>query len=490
MLSRTKITADRSRGWGVCGNKPDQIDTYTITRKLRGLGLPLNSPFLHILARHGLLTLCRLVLDVDNRKAAFVGEVDRMFRKIQQETDLAATDDQGYTALHWAARRGHTDVVSYLTEKGANLASLSDRGETALHLAAAEGCLIAVKLLVNKIDIELQDQAGQTALHLAAAHGHVEVLKVLIDLNADVGGMDGSGRTALHHCAAVGHLDAIEMLLDASAEDEASAQDEEGMTALHLATENGCLESMEMLMRKIDFSRQNNYGQTALHLATTVQTAKVLMDHIDNAIQDDQGQTALHIAARDSDWQVVKMLASDPTTMAVQDNDGKTALHLTVERHAMATAEGKRTTQGPNEHDSVEGIDTNESQALDAIKIMVNKGLDADIQDCEGKTALHLAAEYGDLKVGTLLLDRTDITIRDIDGRTALHWSALNGHVEVVRMLIEKGASEQTADLMEMTDDQLDTALDYALNQNHKEIVNLLLEYESMSQSWRSSLRK
>lgn len=44
-------------------------------------------------------------------------------------------DFEGYTALHFAARRGHDDVVAYLLEKGADQKCKSDKLQSALQLA-------------------------------------------------------------------------------------------------------------------------------------------------------------------------------------------------------------------------------------------------------------------------------------------------------------------------------------------------------------------
>ncbi|KAL9114565.1 MAG: hypothetical protein Q9187_007450 [Circinaria calcarea] len=56
-----------------------------------------------------------------------------------------------------------------------------------------------------------------------------------------------------------------------------------------------------------------------------------------------------------------------------------------------------------------------------------------------GQTALHIAAERGDLSVVRLLLDSSDIPVDagDARGYTALHLAAAGGHCDVIKVLLE-----------------------------------------------------
>jgi ankyrin repeat protein len=52
------------------------------------------------------------------------------------------------TALHWAVDSDHDTVVQPLLENGANVEAKDDRGETALHRAAKYGHSNVVRLLI------------------------------------------------------------------------------------------------------------------------------------------------------------------------------------------------------------------------------------------------------------------------------------------------------------------------------------------------------
>lgn len=76
---------------------------------------------------------------------------------------------------------------------------------------------------------------------------------------------------------------------------------------------------------------------------------------------------------------------------------------------------------------------------------LVTRGINYNAVDNDGNTALHLAADRGDLcMVRTLFvpfarntpLKELDLTIRNGDGRTAIELAKLNGHPEVVQYLL------------------------------------------------------
>eukprot|EP01106_Pelomyxa_sp_JSP_P004437 TRINITY_DN1690_c0_g1_i2.p1 TRINITY_DN1690_c0_g1~~TRINITY_DN1690_c0_g1_i2.p1 ORF type:complete len:193 (+),score=73.50 TRINITY_DN1690_c0_g1_i2:32-610(+) len=77
-------------------------------------------------------------------------------------------DDDGRTALLWAADRGHAPVVAELLKRGADVNHQDVDGQTALHYAVSCGHADLVKLLlaVPGIDTSLRDTDGSTALEL------------------------------------------------------------------------------------------------------------------------------------------------------------------------------------------------------------------------------------------------------------------------------------------------------------------------------------
>ena len=57
----------------------------------------------------------------------------------KESIDVNAKNEDGQTPLHFAARRGHTETVKYLVEKGADVNAKNKYGQTPLHYAARRG---------------------------------------------------------------------------------------------------------------------------------------------------------------------------------------------------------------------------------------------------------------------------------------------------------------------------------------------------------------
>jgi ankyrin repeat protein len=67
---------------------------------------------------------------------------------------------------------------------------------------------------------------------------------------------------------------------------------------------------------------------------------------------------------------------------------------------------------------------------------------DANAQDCDGNSPLHLAVLRQHTALVELLLGTTGINmeLKDHSGQTALHLAVLHEQDEIVRMLLEQGA--------------------------------------------------
>jgi len=137
------------------------------------------------------------------------------------------------------------------------------------------------------------------------------------------------------------------------------------------------------------------------------------------------------------------------------------------------------------------------------VHLALDGGADVNAAKDEDRTALMMAAFNGHGKIVELLLDSgARVDSRDVLGRTALMYSASGPYPETVRILLEHGADPNISDksehftaLMfaaaegqaevvrtllshgasyETTDDDGETALDFARNNGHTEVVQLL----------------
>jgi ankyrin repeat protein len=78
-------------------------------------------------------------------------------------------NNEGVTALHWAAGNGHEMILRLLLEEGADINAKDNFGRTALYWVAENRHEAIVRLLLNhKADVNVKDNLGRTALYPAA----------------------------------------------------------------------------------------------------------------------------------------------------------------------------------------------------------------------------------------------------------------------------------------------------------------------------------
>lgn len=168
------------------------------------------------------------------------------------KAEAAGTHDEWqFTALHYAAESGTTEVVSALMEHGAAKDARDDSlcRRTPLHLALIGQHVDVVRALLSAgADVSLRDGHGSGYVSLAANTGNVDVMKLLIGRGADVNAVPSiSRRSALHMAAEGGHVEAIDVFVKAEA--DLGALDSEGQTALHHAARLSSSEALVALSR-------------------------------------------------------------------------------------------------------------------------------------------------------------------------------------------------------------------------------------------------
>lgn len=80
---------------------------------------------------------------------------------------------------------------------------------------------------------------------------------------------------------------------------------------------------------------------------------------------------------------------------------------------------------------------------VDSIATLLDRGMDVDIRDAEGRTPLMTAAAFGSLEAAELLIVRgADPMARDSQNAdTPLHFAALAGRIEIAKLLLSHGAA-------------------------------------------------
>lgn len=148
-------------------------------------------------------------------------------------------DKESLLPLQLAAREGRKSVVRALLEHGADVDRQNDEGWTALHEAAKMGIDEVVRFLVDDYNADTNKKLinGSVALHLAAQANHIRCVQALLDRGQNVNVTNSDGRTALHIAADNGCVEIVQFLLERDA--DVTIQDSRaGMTAMDIAEFN------------------------------------------------------------------------------------------------------------------------------------------------------------------------------------------------------------------------------------------------------------
>lgn len=423
----------------------------------------------------------------------------------------------GKSPLYWAIKKSNVKLVELLIEYNADVNAICDpeRGHTPLILAMMQHSYDMCELLLESdADVDLLDSYSlPPILHAIFLICSPEIIKLLLYWGAHTDYIDQSGRSLLHYAAneLTTWPETITLLLTVGCDE--MTRDNSGQTALHLAAANGSLQIVEIL---VEFGgdklihTQDKSGMLALHEAALNSNLSLCEPLITpksiNAVAHN-GNTPLRIAILFYDLEMAELLILKGADINYKDADGRSILYCVV-AFTHSTLEQK----GPPffnasclaDHGAEKFLDT----AVKTIEFLVRFGIDLEMKDLEGRTALHVAAWQGTYAIVECLIQRgADINAIDNEGRTPLHMCSWNGHIEVVRLLVESGSmvnhvsSTQGATplLVAAQQGHFDTcayllqvgsdvshhdlygrdARDVALNCGHNEIVMLIENFQS-----------
>ena len=193
--------------------------------------------------------------------AAGQGDLEKV-KKILKKDSSQLNFGYGYGApLHYAARRGHKNVVNFLIKKGADInlklgdtsplfhAAFKDHKdvvETLMLNGAYIGFFEAIECGYRGIVIQMTsrgedfNQFNNSGIHplcRAARYGNKEIVYYFIENGIDVNLAERSGSTLLHNAAFGGQYELVKYLVDLQA--DINAKTTRGETPLDYALYNG-----------------------------------------------------------------------------------------------------------------------------------------------------------------------------------------------------------------------------------------------------------
>jgi ankyrin repeat protein len=374
--------------------------------------------------------------------AAYHGDTAMVELLLKAGAQVSAVNRYGVPPLAQPCANGNAAVVKLLLGAGADANTTLKGGESMLMLAARSGSLDAVKaLLARDARPETRERLGQTALMWAAAEGHTAVVRALIDAGADVKATLDSGFQPFHFAVRGGHLDTVRVFLAAGADGNALMQRKErpgtrqrgprgpGASPLMLAIQNG---HYELAIALIDAGADPNdvrTGFTPLHTIVMVRRPDS-SDTSDPAPPDGAGRLSSGDFVREIvkrganvNFRLPKGTPKQPNTWSAVGSEGATPFLFAADRGDLAlmrlflklgadplaanddgttplmAAAGVGTTE-PNEEAG------DESESLEAVKMLLDLGANVNTVDKNGDTAMHGAAFNISPRVIKLLAER------------------------------------------------------------------------------------
>ena len=228
---------------------------------------------------------------------------------LRDRSMIDQVDEDGRTALSWAAARGDSKSVEALLRHGASPDTPDRIGQGPLRQAMkAHDSTCAKLLLAYGAKVDQRDNWKQTALLSAMYYSDpVSFALPLLKAGALVNVRDSQGHCPLMEAVSCNHVEAVKLLLNHGA--DVDCANDTGCTPLHQGVRHNSHEALAALLEMdVDYAVRDLEKRTVLHWAAEhadLETISLLrverLQGLSADDKDENGLTAIDIAEKRSD---------------------------------------------------------------------------------------------------------------------------------------------------------------------------------------------
>jgi ankyrin repeat protein len=403
----------------------------------------------------------RLIDAVKSRDATTVDSL------LKSKSSVNTKRGDGTTALHWAAQWDNVPLVKRLVAAGADVNAQTDLGIAPITLACLNGSATMVEtLLAAGANANWARKTGETALMTCSRTGDVKAVDALLAHGANVSQAEPvQGQDALMWAAAEGHADVVKVLIAHGAQVSGRTKNAE-FTPLLFAAREGATDVVDVLLASgADVNGSSHDGTTPLLAAAFTEhwdLAKHLLAKGADPNKSDAGYTALHWAVGSWETDISGVIGPDRYEWISGRAPGK--LELVQALLAKGANPNARLQKRPPRYGFVTGTRFKFPGAtpfilaalggnVSIMRALVAAGADPKATTDDGTTALMTAAGFGRVhgqsrqtaaesleSVKYVLQFGLDVNVANKAGDTALHGAAYAQIDPVVELLIASGA--------------------------------------------------
>lgn len=383
--------------------------------------------------------------------AARQGDLEMVTSLILNGTDVNVITERKYTPLHWASYYGHLDVINFLIDNGADIDAVNDDNETALHLAVYFKQIDVVELLLKSgTNVNISNNDGDTPLHIAAQKRYDDIIKILISYDAKFNIKNKQDQTPFDLINMWGENEKSTISFDT----DTSLGPVPFVTPFIDICKNGAPGTLEGLLSKSTIEQRQRFfleksssGWTGLHEALSsrrLDNVRTLLSYGFD-LNSTPRDRIFHMAAHIS-IEAIQFFLDHGVDIDIKDFYGETALYKL---------------QNCNRENMI---------------FLLQHGANIEIKNRDGDTPLHSALKSLDSNKVEILLDHgADINVRNNIDNTPLH-IAVSGYDDrydynCIKMLLERKANVNPKNRYGWT------PLHIATMEGYTPVVKLLLKY-------------